>query len=35
MKWGSVSLTGKVSDSCIRDMEFNSHLHQKLIGVFI
>lgn len=27
--------TGKVSDGCIRDLEFNSYLYQKLIDVLI
>ena len=31
----SVSPTDKVSYSCIRDLMFNFHLHQKLIGVLI
>ena len=25
--WVSVSSTGKISDSCIRDLEFNPRLH--------
>ena len=33
--WVLVSSTGKVSNGCIRDLGFNSHLHQKLIGVFL
>ena len=31
--WVPVSLTDKVSNGCIRDLEFNLPLHQKLIGV--
>ena len=27
--------TGKISDGCIRDLEFNSYLYQKLIDVLI
>ena len=30
-----VSSTGKVSNSWIRDLEFNPYLHQKPIGAFI
>ena len=30
-----VSSTGKVSDSCIRDLGFNPLLHQKLISVLV
>ena len=33
--WVLVSLTSKVSDGCIRDLSFNSHLHQKLIDVLV
>ena len=36
--WVSVSLTGKVSNGCIRDMEtmgFNPHVYQKLIGILV
>ena len=33
--WVSVSSTGKVPDGWIRDLEFNPHLHQKLIGVLV
>ena len=33
--WVPVSLTGKVSDGCIRDLGFNPRLHQKLIGVLV
>ena len=33
--WVPVSSTGKVSDGCIKDLEFNPRLHQKLIGVLI
>ena len=29
--WVPVSSIGKVSDGWIRDLEFNSHLHQKLL----
>ena len=29
-QWVPVISTGKVSDGCIRDLEFNPHLHQKL-----
>ena len=25
--WVIVKLTGKISDSCIRDLRFNPHLH--------
>ena len=31
--WVPVSSTDKVSNGCIRDLEFNLPLHQKLIGV--
>ena len=31
--WVPVSLTGKMSYSCIRDLGFNPRLHQKLIEV--
>lgn len=31
----SVSSTCKVSDSCIKDMGLDLHLHQKLIGVLV
>ena len=34
-KWVLVSSISKVSDSCIRDLEFNSRLHQKLIFFFL
>ena len=34
-KWVLVNLIGKVSDGCIRDLRFNSRLHQKLIGVLV
>ena len=34
-KWVPVNSTGKVSDSCIRDLEFNSHFYQKLIGILV
>ena len=30
--WVPVNSTGKVSNGCIRDLEFNPYLHQKLIG---
>ena len=33
--WVTVSSTGNVFDNCIRDLRFNSCLHQKLIGVLI
>ena len=33
--WVLVSSTGKVSDGWIRDLRFNFHLHQKLIGVLV
>ena len=33
--WVPVSSTGKVSDGCIRNLEFNPYLHQKLIGVLV
>ena len=33
--WVPISLTGKVSDVCIRDLGFNHHLYQKLIGVLV
>ena len=32
---GSVNSTGKVSDGCIRDLEFNPRIPQKLIGVLV
>ena len=35
LTWVPVSSTGKVSDSCIRDLWFNPRLHQKLIGVLV
>ena len=35
IKWVPVSSTDKVSDSCIRDLEFNPYLHQKLIGILV
>ena len=31
----TVSLTGRVSDGCIKDPGFNPRLHQKLIGVLV
>ena len=34
-KWVSISSTGKISNSCIRDLGFNPRLHQKLIGVLV
>ena len=34
-KWVPVNSTGKVSDSCIRDLGFNPHFHQKLIGMLV
>ena len=34
-KWVLVSSIGKVSDGYIRDMGFNSRLHQKLIGILV
>ena len=34
-KWVLVISTGKVSDGWIRDLKFNPHLHQKLIGVLV
>ena len=34
-KWVPVSLTGKASNGCIKDKEFNPRLHQKLIGVLV
>ena len=33
--WVPVSSTGKVSDGCMRDLEFDPRLHQKLIGVLV
>ena len=33
--WVPNSLTGKVSDGCIRDLGFNLHLYQKLISVLV
>ena len=33
--WVSVSLTGKDSNSCIRDLGFNPRLHKKLIGILV
>ena len=35
LQWVPVILTGKVSDSCIRDLEFNPRLHQEQIGVLV
>ena len=32
LMWVPVSSTGKVFDGCIRDLEFNLRLYQKLIG---
>ena len=34
-KWIPVNSTGKVFDGCIRDLGFNSCLHQKLIDVLV
>ena len=34
-QWVPFSSTNKVSDGCIRDLEFNPRLHQKLIGVLV
>ena len=31
ISWVSVISTGKVSDDCIRDLGFNSRLHQNLL----
>ena len=33
--WVPINSTSKVSDGCIRDLGFNSRLHQKLIGVLV
>ena len=33
--WVSVSSIGKVFDGCMRNLEFNPRLHQKLIGVLV
>ena len=33
--WVLVSSTGKVSDSCIKNMRFNFCLHQKLISLLV
>ena len=33
--WVPVNSTGKVSNGCIRDLEFNPYLRQKLIGVLV
>ena len=33
--WVPVSSISKISDGCIRDLGFNSRLHQKLIGVLV
>ena len=33
--WISISSIGKISDGCIKDLEFNSHLYQKLIGILV
>ena len=33
--WVSVSSIGKISDGCIRNLEFNPRLYQKLIGVLV
>ena len=35
LQWVSVSLTGKVSDGWIRNLKFNSYLHQKVIGILV
>ena len=35
IKWVPISSTGKVSDDYIRDLGFNPHLYQKLIGVLV
>ena len=35
LEWVSVSLIGKVSDGCIKNLGFNPRLHQKLIGILI
>ena len=32
-KWVLSNSTGKVFDSCIRDLKFNLQLHQKFIGI--
>ena len=34
-EWVSVGSTGKISNNCIRDLNFNIYLHQKLIGILI
>ena len=33
--WVLISSTGKISDSCIRDLRFNPRLYQKLISVLV
>ena len=33
--WVPVSLTSKVSNGCIRDLEFDLRLHQKVISVLV
>ena len=33
--WVPVSSTGKVFDGCIKDLGFNSRLHQKLISILV
>ena len=33
--WISVNAISKVSDDCIRDLEFNPRLNQKLIDVLV
>ena len=30
-----VNSIGKIFDGCIKDLRFNHHLHQKMIGVLI
>ena len=34
-RWVPVNSTGKVSNGCIRDLEFNPRIPQKLIGVLV
>ena len=33
--WVPISSTGKISDSCTKDLGFNPRLHQKLIDVLV
>ena len=34
-QWVPISSIGKVSNGCIKDLEFNPHLYQKLIGILV